>query len=184
MEKGGVVKIEWDRYPEAKLFVVVCFAFYLIEWTIVSFVLVWICAHLPEDACSYCGACWAVGMFSTTDIPTQLPRPPSKTRKGQTKFQEQPGIQTDLELDKAFGLFAIKANLILVLILYSIDPWELWCIFKFCPQLFWFSLALKSNCIRSLLEQFFLKVIAAAEHSWQSEKEKAMNELKAFIEVM
>ena len=31
------------------------------------------------------------------------------------------------------------------------------------------------------MEQFFLKVIAAAEHSWQSEKEKAMNELKVSI---
>lgn len=76
------------------------------------------------------------GLLACSEIPTQLPHPPSKTRKGQAKFQQQPGIQSGLELDEAFGLFAIKANLILVLFLYFIDPWELRCVFKFCPQLF------------------------------------------------
>ena len=92
---GGVVKVEWDRYPEAKLFF---FVLHFIPWNGLLYLLC-SCEYMP--ICSSMlvvtpGACSAVGMFSTTEILPQLPHPPPKTNKGQAKFQKQLGMQRSI----------------------------------------------------------------------------------------
>lgn len=135
-----------------------CFAFYLLKRAVVSFVLLWMGAHLLRGVwgLSWCPpSSWHVQHKPLH----QLPQPPPNTRKGQAKFQ-RPELSVSPWTWWSFHALCYKSRFILVLFKFY---WELCGTFKLCPRLVWFNFALKSNCLRILFEWFFLKVIAAAE---------------------